>query len=150
MSELSNWWSVNRMGSRSERQNESAETYKWDRQNHPSLSPPHPPKFIRQGSTPQSPSLFFGAMVKGHFGILVSALWTSSIGCHSIYRLVRKSWGAVVLWAYSSANGAKGREIESPWRKKKRKKKKKKKKTSQKIRFLIVGNQSHKNIDYLF
>ena len=33
-------------------------------------------------------------------------------------------WGAVVLWAYSSANGAKGREIESPWKQKKKKKKK--------------------------
>ena len=31
-------------------------------------------------------------------------------------------WGAVVLWAYSSANGAKGREIESPWRQEKKKK----------------------------
>ena len=34
-------------------------------------------------------------------------------------------WGAVVLWEYSSANGAKGREIESPVKAKKKKKKKK-------------------------
>ena len=27
-----------------------------------------------------------------------------------------KMWGAVVLWTYSPANCAKGREIESPWR----------------------------------
>ena len=28
----------------------------------------------------------------------------------------QKGWGAVVLWAYSSAIGAKGPGIESPWR----------------------------------
>ena len=31
-------------------------------------------------------------------------------------------WGAVVLWAYSSAIGTKGPGIESPWRQKKKKK----------------------------
>ena len=31
----------------------------------------------------------------------------------------------MVLWAYSSTNGAKGREIESPWKQKKKKHKKK-------------------------
>ena len=34
----------------------------------------------------------------------------------SINRNLPVLWGAVVLWAYSSAHGAKGPGIESPWR----------------------------------
>ena len=36
------------------------------------------------------------------------------------FLLSSPKWGAVVLWAYSSANGAKGREIESPWNQEKK------------------------------
>ena len=50
---------------------------------------------------------------------------------------MKSVWGAVVLWAYSSANGAKGWEIESPW---------KQKKTKQKSKWSLLINLTRKQV----